>query len=123
MLKQCSHCLNFNGNGAFEPSGLHGEVVSGYVRVTEILYITACVVCFALTVKFYVCLIADEQEGYFIVAARQTIFQVSLDGTRSHILVSNTSNAVPIDYDFRYKGNRNNRILQLVKFDQVAWAY
>ena len=45
-----------------------------------------------------------RDEGYFIVAARSHIFQVSLDGARSHVLVTNTTNSVAIDYDVRYAG-------------------
>lgn len=45
--------------------------------------------------------IDSNDEGYFIVAEINNIIQVSLDGSRSQILVSNLSTAVAIDYDYR----------------------
>lgn len=44
---------------------------------------------------------SEDSDEYFVVAARSAIFRVSLDGTRSHVLVTNTTTAVAIDYNYR----------------------
>lgn len=52
-------------------------------------------------------------ERYFIVATRDAIAQVSLDGQRYQALVSDLQNAVAIDYDYRYKNLLVNIIVIL----------
>ena len=39
---------------------------------------------------------------YLIVSNTNIIHQISLDGTRSHALVSNLKGATALDYDYRY---------------------
>ena len=45
---------------------------------------------------------AVPEERYFIVATSTTIARVSLDGQRFQTVVSDLTNAVAIDYDYRY---------------------
>ena len=45
---------------------------------------------------------AVAEERYFIVATSTTIARVSLDGQRFQTVLSNLTNAVAIDYDYRY---------------------
>ena len=52
---------------------------------------------------------AVPEERYFIVATRTTIARVSLDGQRFQTVVSNLTNAVAIDYDYRYKKFLRNK--------------
>lgn len=45
--------------------------------------------------------IETNEDDYFIVAARYSIARISLDGQRSKVLSSNSSNANAIDYDYK----------------------
>lgn len=75
--------------------------------VQPIVLITQCLHIINNNVPTYVSLLCSATvydssvNQYFIVAARSAIYQVSLDGTRSHILIANTTNSVAIDYDYR----------------------
>ncbi len=50
--------------------------------------------------------IDTSEQGYIIVTNGDKIHQVSLDGSRNQILISNLSHAVGIDYDYRYEYNK-----------------
>ena len=65
---------------------------------------------------------AIPENKYFLVAASTTISRVSFDGLRYQVLVNNLTNAVAVDYDYRYV--QSSKHFGIGRFEMsVSWIH